>query len=200
MPTIPLVLTTDRFLLSPLEGEADLALLRGWLADIRVSTGLVRPSFDVSMAELEGLTRAYDGRSALLLAIRSKDTGSAIGFYTLHSARASRSLWLSVVIGERSALGQDVVQETGNILLNWVFDHARFETVEARVAEGNRLMVRVLDQWLASRCTSVVEPIEKNSAGEQVTTLRYQVRKIDWCHDHSERRIVKSTRSEEQRS
>ena len=173
------IVRTARFVLQRLAGATDVAALRRWLNDPRIATAFGGRSPAPSEAAVAEFVAGFDGRSKLLLAIREIDLPSALGFYHLQSDRINRTLRLSMAVGERSALGKDVLGETGPALLDWVFASTRTEKIIVEVAERNRLAGRAVEAWVPEEGRLRGE-IRRPGSDERITIVRYGLLREEW--------------------
>ena len=127
-------LETPRFIVRSMAREDVDAAFLGWLADPEVMLGLNLPRRQLSRLQAVRWVLGFDNRARFCLGIypRSESGGATIGFFTVVCDPNSRCADTSVVIGERSWWGRNVVIETRRELLDFLFDRLDLHKVTGR--------------------------------------------------------------------
>ena len=173
-----LTLETPRLILRSFRLE-DAEVVSKWLSTPRVSHGFLSRPGDRVQPSAADILHDYNGRSSILLIIQERKTFSALGFFTLKTTPESRSLWLSMAIGERSGLGRGLTEEAGQAVANWAFSTKRFDRIEAIAAENNRLIAHILRLYMNDE--GIVEGrSELDFDGTSISLRRYGLSKDQW--------------------
>lgn len=118
----PIRLMTDRFLLRSLRPEDAGEPYSTWLADPEVMTPLNQVARSLSRDELRGTILSRDGINDFLIGIFVRHPSKFIGLYFIDADWHNKTVTFSVLIGDKSYWGSNVVAETRAVLLDHFFD------------------------------------------------------------------------------
>ena len=169
-------LETLRFRLSPFD-ESDLTALAGWLSQGRVARGFGRRAGSSDVAAARRWAASCDGRTAMLLAIRSA-AGVPGGFWHVRPEARHRRAEVAVVVGARVPGGRAAAVETGIALFRWLF-HRGVEKLTADVHAENRTALRLADVWM-TREALLREEIRLPGTVRRGDVVRYGLLARDW--------------------
>jgi RimJ/RimL family protein N-acetyltransferase len=165
----------------PLHGDlVDLCLFRdvditevylSWLNDPEVTRFSNQRFRRHDRACCERYLASFQGSDNLLLSIRRRDSGQAIGTMTLYYSPHHGTADVGILIGERTMWGNGYGQDAWNTVIQWLVAHESVRKITAGTLACNHGMVRVME-----RSGMALEAIRKNQeivAGEAVDILYY---------------------------
>lgn len=128
---------TERFVIRSMTREDVDDRLIGWLADRDVAAGLNMPIRTMNRPQAVAWALSHDNRSKFLLVVVSKETGHAIGFFTITVELAHKTAETAVVIGDQEQWGKNVVIEARGELLRFLFTTMKMHKVIGRPHSRN---------------------------------------------------------------
>lgn len=169
---------TEAITVSPLRPDEDLSRLGEWLADPRIARGLNILPRRLSEADLQRYVTSFDGKAAVIMAIRAGDV--LIGVAPFEINRRHRSAQWSLVLGDRRFRGADVVLEASMRLFDWAFYAERIDKLSCRIAATKRFLLSMHERMGIRREGYLVgEVLLADGSGRQDEVL-FGVLKSDW--------------------
>jgi ribosomal-protein-alanine N-acetyltransferase len=131
-PGALLRLETPRFIVRSMTREDVTDTFIGWLADPEVMLGLNLPRRRLSRSQAVRWVLGFDNRVRFCLGLHVRRDGPQIGFFTVDCDLKNRCGETSVVIGDRSFWGRNVVIETRSSLLDFLFEEMDLHKVTGK--------------------------------------------------------------------
>lgn len=122
-------LETARFTLRSMAREDVTDAFLSWLGDPEVMLGMNMTRQRLTRAQAVRFVLAHNNQTSFCLLVCDKNTGQAIGFFTVSIAATHRVAETSVVVGDREFWGKNVVREARSALLDFLFDELNMHKV-----------------------------------------------------------------------
>ena len=172
----PVAIDTERLVLASLSSD-DAPVLCKWMADPRVTVGLLQTARIVDLDQAQSFIAAFDDHVAYLLGIRSKD-GRLLGFLMAHIDAHQRSATVSIVLGERGSLRRHVGEEAVRALMDWLFTVRGVEKIIMQVAASNRVVIDWISPIIRLEARLIKEL--RGLDGARVDMLRFGTLREEW--------------------
>jgi len=186
-PGALLTLQTDRFELHSMTREDVTDTFISWLADPDTMLGLNLPQQRLSRAQAVRFVLGFDNRARFCLGIFPR-AGSQIGLFVVECNPRSRCADTSVVVGDRAWWGRDVVRETREALLAFLFGPLAQHKVIGR-PHGRNFASIYNYKALGFRCEGVLrEHLLAVDGKSRLDQLIFGLLRSEWLARHAERR------------
>jgi ribosomal-protein-alanine N-acetyltransferase len=173
-------LLTKRYLLRTLEPADASDTWLGWLRDPEVMSPLNELPWDITHEGLQDYIMAFDNRKRYLFGIFDISTEAHVGIYEIETRERHRTAAFTVLIGDKSHWGRDVVLETRVCLLNYFFEQRGIEKAIGKPLVRNFPMIYnyVAQGWqmegiLRGHCRSAF-------GGQRVDQYQFGLLRSEW--------------------
>lgn len=184
-PGALLTLQTERFIVRTMTREDVTDTFTGWLADSEVMLGLNLPRKRLSRLQAVRYVLGHDNRTTFCLAICLREDGRQIGFFVVQCESRHATADTSVVIGDRSYWGKNVVMESRAALLDFLFDQMDLHKVTGR-PHGRNISSIYNYQALGFKCEAVLrEQMRSIEDDQRLDQLVFGMLREEW---HERRR------------
>lgn len=179
-------LETQRFVLSSMLREDVSEAFIGWMADPDVMVGLNMHRRRLTRVQTVRFVLGFDNHRKFCLAIKDKTTGQLIGFFILDCDLIQQCAETSVVVGNKSFWGKNVVKEARSCLLDFLFDQMYMVKVIGR-PHGRNISSIFNYKALGFTCEAVLRQQMKAIQGEQrLDQLVFGILKSEWQQKRQE--------------
>lgn len=127
---------------------SDTPLIQKWHndPDIRRSARLGETPVTYTKEESD-INVAKDSQDEIYLLVVQRSTEKPIGFIRLNIIdRASRNMWLRMIIGDSNARGKNLAQDALAIVLEWLFSEQNVHRVTLETYETNQRAIRFFEK------------------------------------------------------
>lgn len=127
-----LALTTERFLIRSIERDDVTDAFLEWIADPEAALGLNMPIRHLTPEQGVRWALGHDNDARFCLLVEDRASETPIGFFIVTYDLGHSVAETSVVIGDKSYWGQDVVRETRSAIMDFLFDQRGSHKVVGR--------------------------------------------------------------------
>jgi RimJ/RimL family protein N-acetyltransferase len=123
---------------------SDAPLIQKWHNDPDVRRSARVGELPVTYTKEESdINVARDSQDEIYLLIVKKNTDDPIGFIRLNFIdRASRNMWLRMIIGNKNARGKNLAQDALTAALEWLFSEQNVHRITLETYETNKRAIR----------------------------------------------------------
>lgn len=174
-------LKTERFVMRSILREDVTEDFLGWLSDREVLLGLNMFQHKLSRPQAVRHVLGFDNRTRFFFIILTRDKDQAIGFFTAECDPVHHNAETSVVIGDHSFWGQNVVLEARTALLDFLFEQVGVHKVLGR-PHGRNFASIYNYKAQGFKCEGVLkEQMRSINDDERLDQLIFGMLKQEWA-------------------
>lgn len=127
---------------------SDTQLIQQWHNDPDIRRAARLGELPVTYAKEEkDISLARDSQDEIYLLIVKKEKDQPIGFIRLNIVdRASRNMWLRMIIGDKNARGTNLAQEALTLVLDWIFSEQNMNRISLETYATNERAIRFFEK------------------------------------------------------
>ncbi len=127
---------SKNFVISRLTPELITDRMLAWFDDPDVTEFFIMPKF-LNRERFIQLLNSYDNINSFFLVIHDRQSGAAVGFFTMYVHFAHGLVRTGICIGDKEYWGRGVVHEVRGIMLDFIFTQMRMNKVYSEVDARN---------------------------------------------------------------
>lgn len=186
-PGTPVEFSAGRFLVRSLRPADITQQYVDWWNDPRVMAGIARPMGRMTVEQhQQRIERQFNNRTKFHLGYFDRDTGLLFGFLTIFYAPFHRTAELNTVIGDRSYWGKNIILDSCNAGLEFMFETLGAEKLTGKAIARN-LPTIFVNKSLGFKVEGVLRQEWRYEDGQRMDVLSFGLLREEWREQRREK-------------